>query len=58
MPKSYDDYISDIDQKVDELIKKAEAYMYPNIPKKKIRSEIVRAYEYSKEAHKDQKRLS
>jgi len=58
MSKTYDSYISEIDTKVDEVIHQAQVYMSPKISKQIVEDEIKRAYEYAKEAHKSQSRLS
>ncbi len=58
MSKSYDQHITDIDTKVEKIISQAQSYMSPKISKKEVEQEISRAYEYSKQAHEGQVRLS
>lgn len=58
MSKTYDQYISEIDSKVVAIIEQAYEYMSPGVSRSHIESGISKAYEYAKEAHKPQKRLS
>lgn len=57
MEKSYEDHIQEIDIKVEKIILSALLYM-SHLGEKYVREGIQKAYEFSKEAHKDQARLS
>lgn len=58
MNKTYQEYISQIDEKVALIVEQAQSYMSANIPQDVIATEIFKSYEYAKEAHKSQARLS
>ena len=49
--RSYENYIEEIDQKVEKLIQRVVEYI-PTFEEAYIRKEITKAYEYAKEAHK------
>ena len=55
--KSYHEYISEIDLQVGEIISRAQAYMWWE-DAKEIREQILLAYDFAKEAHKKDVRLS
>ena len=57
MEKSYDEHIKIVDAEIEAIIKRAQAYMQ-NIPEDKVRIHISLAYEFAKEAHKKDVRLS
>ena len=57
MEKSYDEHIKIVDAEIESIIKRAQAYMQ-NIPQEEIRVHISLAYEFAKEAHKKDIRLS
>ena len=57
MMKTYEDHISEIDQELSLLISRAEAYMWGESGSY-VRDQILLAYDFSKEAHKDDVRLS
>jgi (p)ppGpp synthase/HD superfamily hydrolase len=48
---------SEIDKKVEDIIEKTNKFL-KNTPKREIRKQIKKAYEYAKEAHHGQFRLS
>ena len=58
MNKTYDEYIWEIDTKVDEIVHQAQLYIHESIDRGVIEESIKKAYEYAKEAHKSQARLS
>lgn len=58
MKKTYDEYITEIDAKVEDIITQTQLYMYPRLEKVEIEEAIKKAYEYAKKAHRDQSRLS
>jgi guanosine-3',5'-bis(diphosphate) 3'-pyrophosphohydrolase len=55
--KTYDEYILEIDGQVGDIISRAQAYMMLLRPED-IREHILQAYEFAKEAHKKDVRLS
>lgn len=55
--KTYDDYIKEIDEQVEDIISRAQAYI-AWLPEKVVRESILLAYDFAKEAHKDDARLS
>ena len=58
MKKTYEDYIQEIDKKVDSIIINVQKYMPQNMGKDFVEQSIRKAYEYAKQAHKTQSRLS
>lgn len=57
MEKSYEQHITAIDLQVEDIISRAQAYMQTLDPKD-VREHISMAYEFAKEAHKKDVRLS
>ena len=55
--KEYSEYINEIDTQVDEIISRCQAYM-EELEDDEIREHILQAYEFWKEAHKKDTRLS
>lgn len=55
--KTYEQYIAEIDQQVYGIISRAQAYM-PWISEEVVKESIFTAYEFSREAHKEDFRLS
>jgi len=55
--KSYEQHISIIDKQVADIIKRAQAYMQDQ-DEAIISVEILEAYEFAKDAHKSESRLS
>jgi len=55
--KTYQDYIWEIDKKVQDIVTRAEAYLHSD-SSKNIKNEIIWAYEFAKNAHRQDKRLS
>ena len=57
MTLSYDEHIKVIDQKVDDIILRAESYMWTQ-DDGEVRVKLIQAYEFAREAHKSVTRLS
>lgn len=57
MPKSYDQYISEIDAQLLNIITAVQGY-YSAMPPKQIHDTIWKAYEFAKQAHKSDTRHS
>ena len=57
MMKSYDEHISDVDAQVESIISRAQAYM-TELSDVQIREYILLAYDFAREAHKKERRLS
>ena len=55
--KSYDEYINGIDLQVEDIIARSQAYMQ-GISGDEVRDHISMAYEFAKQAHKKDTRLS
>jgi (p)ppGpp synthase/HD superfamily hydrolase len=55
--KSYEEHISIIDKEVADIIKRAQAYMQDQ-DEDEIAQDITQAYEFAKDAHKKDARLS
>lgn len=55
--KSYDDYIKEIDTQVEGIISRVQAYI-AWLPEDVIRESIISAYDFAREAHKNDARLS
>lgn len=53
--KTYEEHIHEIDAQVENIIARVEAYMWED---KDIREHILKAYEFSKDAHREDIRLS
>lgn len=57
MEKSYEDYISEIDLQVEDIITRAQSYMQW-LDEESVKEQILQAYEFAREAHKTDIRLS
>lgn len=57
MEKSYEEHIKIVDREIEDIISRAQAYMQSLDPKH-VRDHILLAYEFAKEAHKKDARLS
>ncbi len=57
MKLSYDEHITKIDTQVEDIISRAQAYMQ-TLDENVVREYILLAYDFAKEAHKKEKRLS
>lgn len=57
MEKTYEQHIAEIDTQIEDIICRAQAYMQ-NLPEDDVRMHISMAYEFAKEAHKKDIRLS
>ena len=57
MEKTYDEHISDVDAHVESIISRAQAYMN-ELDDEEIRDFILLAYDFAREAHKKEIRLS
>jgi len=55
--KDYNTYISEIDREVDEIISRCQAYI-SHLDENDVKEYILQAYEFAKEAHKKDVRLS
>jgi len=55
--KEYSEYITEIDQEVEEIISRCQAYM-EDLEDRDIAEYVSQAYEFWKEAHKSDVRLS
>lgn len=55
--KSYNQFIQEIDSQIEDIIKRVQAYM-PELEEDEVREYILQAYEFAKEAHKKDIRLS
>lgn len=57
MQKTYDEHIFEIDSQVDDIISRAQAYMW-GVEAREVSESISLAYEFAKDAHKKDIRLS
>lgn len=55
--KTYDEYIAEIEKEVDDIVSRAQAYMQW-LSEDVVHDSIFSAYEFAREAHKDDIRLS